>query len=538
MTVDQPWWQTAVVYQVYPRSFADADGDGVGDVAGLRHRLGYLADLGVDAVWINPWYPSPLADGGYDVADYRGIAPVLGDLDQAAALIGEAHAAGLRVLLDIVPNHTSSAHPWFVAARAADPLARGRYVFRPGRGLDGGGPKSHFGGPAWSRTRTPDGAAGEWYLHLFAPEQPDLDWSNPQVGDEFEDVLRFWFDRGVDGFRVDSAHGLVKAEGLPDADDPSSKQGHPAWDQDGVHDIYRRWRAVADSYQPPRVYVGEAWVRDPERLAEYLRPDELHTVFESALIRAPFRADALRAAVQAALATAARIGSPCTWALSNHDTVRHVTRFARAQPDIEVNSTWHRLHRAGQEPDLALGRARARAGALLALALPGTVYLYQGEELGLEEVEDLPDDVRQDPTWRQSGRTDPGRDGCRVPLPWSGTRPPFGFSPSDAVSAPWLPQPAPWATRTAAAQADDPRSFLSLYRSAIRLRREHLLDAGPVEWLDTGPDQLAFRRDRFCCHLNTGRTPIRLPDGHLLLASAPIAEPTLGPDTAAWLIDP
>jgi len=535
----QQWWQTAVVYQVYLRSLADANGDGTGDIAGLRDRLGYLSDLGADAIWIAPWYSSPLADGGYDVAEYCDVDPVFGDLDQADALIAQAHAVGIRVLLDIVPNHTSREHPWFLAAIKGDPAARARYLFRPGRGEDGDQPPnnwiSHFGGPAWTRMSGPTGAPGDWYLHSFAPDQPDLDWSNPEVAADFEDVLRFWFERGVDGFRIDSAHGLIKTAGLPDLSDSPTRHGHPAWDQDGIHDIYRRWRSIADSFRPPRIYVGEAWVDDPGRLARYLRPDELHAVFASALIRVPFRAEALRARIQQTLDTAEMIGSPVTWSLSNHDTVRHVTRYARPQPATSENSAWYRRQRGTGPADLALGRIRARAATLLALALPGTTYLYQGEELGLEEVEDLPDQLRQDPTWRQSGHTDPGRDGCRVPLPWSGDGPTLGFSPPEATSPPWLPQPEHWIDCTAAAQASDSRSMLTLYRTAIWLRRDHLLDAGPVTWIDTESDVLAFRRGRICCYLNTGSEPIALPPGKLLLASETRAGSMLAPNTAAWL---
>ena len=545
-TGKHPWWHTAVVYQVYIRSFADSDGDGVGDIGGLCDRLGHLADLGVDAIWINPWYPSPQVDAGYDVADYRAVDPAYGDLQQAEALVDAAHAAGLRVLLDIVPNHTSDQHAWFRAALAGDPQARARYVFRPGRGPTGDEPpndwRSTFGGPAWTHSNDPaDGTPGEWYLHLFAPEQPDLDWTNPEVEAEFEDVLRFWFDRQVDGFRVDVAHGLVKARGLPDAG-PRARgshhvEPHPAWDQDGVHEVYRGWREVADSYDPPRVFVAEAWVPSNERLARYLRPDELHTAFQFDLVRAPFRADLLRPVVEDALAAAAEVGAPSTWVLSNHDVVRQVTRYARSQPGQLLESDEERGRWRLEEPDLDLGRRRARAAALLMLALPGSAYVYQGEELGLPEVEDIAGDRRQDPVWRQSGGADVGRDGCRVPLPWSGDSPPYGFSAVGATAAPWLPQPDGWGRLAAEHQLADPASVLELYRRALRLRREHLVAApDAVQWLDTPVDVIAFARGSWQCWVNTGEDEVALPVGEVVLCSEPgPSSGRLPAAAAAWL---
>ncbi len=540
-----PWWQTAVVYQVYIRSFLDSDGDGTGDIGGLCDRVEHLAALGVDALWINPWYPSPQVDAGYDVADYRAVDPAYGDLAQAERLIAAAHDAGLQVLLDIVPNHTSDRHAWFQAALAGDAEARARYVFRPGRGPAGDEPpndwRSTFGGPAWTRTTAADGTPGDWYLHLFAPEQPDLDWTNPEVRREFEDVLRFWFDRQVDGFRIDVAHGLAKATGLPDAGvrerGSHHLEPHPAWDQDGVHEVYRGWRRVADSYDPPRVFVAEAWVRSNERLARYLRPDELHTAFQFDLVRAPFRADVLRSVVDDALAAAAEVGAPSTWVLSNHDVVRQVTRYARSQPPGLVESDEERARWAREEPDLELGRRRARAAALLMLALPGSAYVYQGEELGLAEVEDIPGERRQDPVWRQSGHQDVGRDGCRVPLPWSGDRPPYGFSPEGATAEPWLPQPGGWAASTAAAQEGDPASVLELYRRALRLRRENLVAApASVAWVDAPADVVAFARGSWQCWVNTGEAEVALPAGEVVLCSDPEAAPGRLPGaTAAWV---
>ncbi|MEI5010854.1 glycoside hydrolase family 13 protein [Streptomyces sp. PmtA] len=542
------WWRDAVIYQVYLRSFCDADGDGIGDIAGLRRRLPYLAGLGVDALWLNPWYPSPMADGGYDVADYRDIDPAFGTLDDARALVDDAHLLGIRILIDIVPNHTSSDHGWFREARAGGPAspARERYIFRPGRGDDGELPpndwRSVFGGPAWTRITEPDGTPGPWYLHLFDPEQPDLDWDHPEVRAEFESILRFWFDRGIDGVRIDVAHGLVKAPGLPDLGsldgklmEGTSGENHPHWDRDEVHDIFRGWRAVADSYEG-RAFVAEAWAGAPERLARYVRPDELHTAFNFDYLMAPWRAPRLRGVIDASLAALGAVGAPATWVLSNHDVARHVSRYARPQPDGPLRSL---AQLAGRPADLALGTRRARAAALLTLALPGGAYLYQGEELGLWEVEDLPEAVLQDPTWRRSGHTDRGRDGCRVPLPWSGAHPPFGYSPEGAPAAPWLPQPEAWRTLTAEAQEGDPDSMLELYRAALRLRRDHpALGDGTMTW-DSSPedDVLSFGRSPgFRCVVNVTDEPVELPPhSEVLLASGPLDGGALPGDTAVWL---
>jgi alpha-glucosidase len=551
------WWRDAVIYQIYIRSFADGDGDGLGDIAGIRSRLPYLADLGVDAVWINPWYPSPMADAGYDVSDYRSVEPRFGTLEEAEALLAEAHEHGLRVLLDIVPNHTSDRHPWFQEALAAGPgsRARDRYVFRPGRGPNGDEPpnswQSVFGGPAWERVTEPDGSPGEWYLHLFAPEQPDVNWEHADVWSDFEETLRFWFDRGVDGFRIDVAHSLIKQEGLPDADDldwPRSPvevdgalrrspwQPHPFWDRDEVHEVYRAWRKLADSYDPPRVFVAEAWVDEPERLARYLRADELHTAFNFTYLQAIWEAGYLRHVIDETLAEQGAVGAPATWVLSNHDVARHVSRFARER--TEPGSSLMQL--LDLPADLELGRRRARAAVLLTLGLPGGAYVYQGEELGLPEVEDLPDDVLQDPTWERAGHTDRGRDGCRVPLPWSGSAPPYGFSPEGSTAAPWLPQPADWAGLTVEAETGDPGSMLELYREALRLRRETpALGDGRLAWLDLPEGALGFTREPgFACVVNVTSAHVVLPEGYdILLTSDDLdTEGRLPAATSAWLV--
>lgn len=538
-TAETDWWKTAVVYQVYIRSFADGNGDGIGDIAGLTARLPYLAQLGIDAVWINPWYPSPMADAGYDVADFRDIEPTYGTLAEADAFIAAAHDVGIRVILDIVPNHTSDRHAWFAAALRNEPGARERYLFRPGGGRNGELPpndwQSVFGGAAWTRVED-----GSWYLHLFAPGQPDLNWEHPQVRTEFEDVLAFWFDKGVDGFRIDVAHGLVKADGLPDGGvrTPGAQHtdSHPAWDQDGVHEIYRGWREVANRYVPERVFIAEAWVPSNERLARYLRPDELHTAFQFDFLRAPWRASSLRAVVDDAIAGAESVGAPPTWVLSNHDVPRTVTRYSRSQPEGLIESEWERARWTKESPDHQLGRRRARAAALLQLALPGTAYVYQGEELGLEEVEDLPDDVRQDPTWVQSGYTDVGRDGCRVPLPWTDGAVPYGFSPVGSTSSTWLPQPSHWGEFSVEAQEKEPDSFLHLYRAALAARERWWDQSAPVQWLE-GPDEvLAFDREGTQCWVNTGPGDIEVPAGlNVVLASVPGVGRHLPSDAAVWL---
>jgi alpha-glucosidase len=533
------WWRDAVVYQVYIRSFADGDGDGTGDIVGLRARLPYLADLGVDAIWINPWYPSPMADSGYDVADYRDIEPVFGDLGQAEAMLDEAHRLGLRVLLDIVPNHSSDAHEWFRAALAAGPGSpeRARYIFRDGVGEQPPNDwQSRFGGPAWTRV-----ADGQWYLHLFAPGQPDFDWTHPDVHADFERTLRFWFDRGVDGFRIDVAHGLVKADGLPDVGQNEwvlggeQQPGHPHWDVDGVHEIYRAWRELADSYADPRVFVAEAWVSSPERLVRYLRSDELHTAFNFDFLCAAWRPDAMRATVDVTIDAHRSVGAPPTWVLSNHDVLREASRYARPQDVREIRA----LDDARDLPaDPVVGARRARAAALLMLALPGGAYVYQGGELGLPEVEDLAPDDRQDPVFVQTGGARLGRDGCRVPIPWSGHEPPYGFSPAGAGGAPWLPQPSTWAPFTADAQLADAGSTLNLYRRALRLRRElAALGDGELTWVDAPDGVLAFDRDPgFGMLVNFGDKPATLPDGvSVLLASEPLtADGRVPTDVAVW----
>jgi alpha-glucosidase len=526
------WWREAVIYQVYTRSFADANGDGVGDLAGVRDRLPYLHDLGIEGLWFNPWYPSPGADNGYDISDYRSIDPALGTLPEAEGLIADARALGIRTIVDVVPNHVSDQHPWFRAALASLPGSpeRARFWFRPGRGPNGDEPpnqwQSIFGGNAWTRV-----ADGEWYLHLFAPEQPDLNWTHPDVSAEYENVLRFWFERGVAGVRIDSAALLMKDPELRDERPDAGPGEHPFTDRDETHDVYRRWRTIADSYDDPRVLVGEIWLPDADRLARYLRPDELHTAFNFDFLGCPWEAPRIRASIDASLAVHEPVGAPSTWVLSNHDVTRPVTRYGRADSSFAFATK-----RPGVPTDLERGTRRARAAALLTMALPGSMYVYQGEELGLPEVEDIPPERRRDPMWLRSGGTDPGRDGCRVPIPWSGVRPPHGFSP-DGVERPWLDQPDDWAPLTVEAQIDDPRSMLSLYRNGLRIRRTRPWGDGPFRWLVAGREWLSFARgDAFACLVNFGPEPVALPPGAVvLIASNELEGGALPQDTTVWL---
>ena len=527
-----PWWASAVVYQVYPRSFADADGDGIGDLPGLVGRLPYLAELGVDAIWLSPFYPSPLNDGGYDVSDYTDVDPRLGTLGDFDQLIEVAESHQIRVIVDLVPNHCSSDHPLFKKALAAPPgsAERALFIFRDGRGPDGGEPPnnwpSQFGGRAW--TRVPD---GQWYLHLFDSSQPDWNWRDPRVGAMFEEILRFWLDRGVGGFRVDVAHGLFKDPNLADVPDvadvtltnrPSAYYHRPE-----VHTVYRRWREILDSYPSDgfpgaRTAVGEVWADSAATLKAYLADDELPQIFNFDLVRAKWSPTAVRAAIETTHAFAD--GSRAPWVIGNHDVVRPVTRW---------------------------GVDAARAAALLLLALPGSAYIYQGEELGLPEVEDIPDDARRDPTFRRTGGKEVGRDGCRIPLPWSAAGASFGFSRTDPgfdPAPPWLPQPPGWGALSVAVQSGDPGSFLSLYRAALRLRRQHpALGSGPegadaMHWLDAPDGALFFRRDPgflFAVNLGDSAAPLP-PHSEVLLASGPLGADaagrlTLPRDTAAWL---
>ena len=518
----EPWWSSAVFYQVYPRSFADSNGDGVGDLDGLTARLEYLQQLGVDAIWLNPVTVSPMADHGYDVADPRDVDPLFGGMAAIERLIPAAHQRGIKITMDVVPNHTSSAHAWFQAALSAGPgtEARERYLFRDGRGPDESLPPNNwtsvFGGPAWTRVVDADGNPGQWYLHLFDAEQPDLNWENPEVFDDFEKTLRFWLERGVDGFRIDVAHGMAKPPDLPDAKDNVKVLSHsdddPRFNHPSVHEIHRGIRKIIDDY-PDAVTIGEVWVMDNLLWAEYLRPDELHLGFNFRLTKIDFDAGQIHDAIQNSLDATALENATPTWTLSNHDVGREVTRYG----DGEV------------------GLRRARAMAMVMLALPGAVFVYNGEELGLPDV-DLPDEALQDPTWERSGHTERGRDKCRVPIPWSGDAPPFGFSTNADT---WLPMPADWEALTVEKQRANPDSTLSFYRRALELRRERTeFDGGEFEWLAATPELLIFERNggALVCALNFDRRPMVLPPGEVILASAPLVDGKLPPDAAAWLV--
>lgn len=539
-----PWWREAVVYQVYVRSFADADGDGVGDLPGITSRLPYLRDLGVDALWITPFYTSPQRDHGYDVSDYCDVDPLFGSLADADELMRTAHDLGLRVIVDLVPNHTSSDHPWFRAAVEAGPGSpeRARYLFREGTGPDGSEPPNNwlsiFGGPAWTRLED-----GWWYLHLFDSTQPDLDWRNPEVGDMFEGVLRFWLDRGVDGFRVDVAHGMYKEESLRDqvrpeaVDEPEPHTSprpeeptapaapppetdrsmvervladEPMWDQPEVHDVYRRWRKVLDSYAGERMAVAEAWTQTAESMAMFVRPDELHQTFNFAWLGADWSATDFAEVITSSLAALEETAAAPTWVMSNHDVVRHATRYGGGE----------------------VGLARGRAATLVMLVLPGSAYVYQGEELGLEQV-DVPPEARTDPSWFRTGK--PGRDGCRVPMPWSGARPPYGFGPGDGQ--PWIPQPADWAPLTVEAQLSRDDSTLAFYRRALAARRALVRGLDEETTAEVDGDLLVVRRAGLTALLNAGAKPVPMPTGEVLISSGPLgkAGDALPPDTSVWL---
>ena len=554
----QEWWRTSAVYQVYPRSWADSNGDGVGDLPGITAKLPYLRDLGVDALWISPFYTSPMADAGYDVADYRDIDPLFGTLADADKLIARAHELDLRVIVDLVPNHSSDEHEWFKAALAAGPGSpeRERYLFRDGKGENGELPPNDwqaiFGGNAWTRVSDADGNPEQWYLHLFDPKQPDFNWNNPEVRDEFVSILTFWLDRGVDGFRVDVAHSLIKADGLPDhaahaqmagTGDASHDNGGPMWDQEGVHEIYRAWRELLDSYNPrdtegydsaaDRAMCAEAWVSPPERLARYVRPDEFHQAFNFAFLETPWRAADLHESITSSYRSNDSVGAPTTWVLSNHDVVRHATRLALPVGQPRPNG----IRAEDPQPDAALGLRRALAATALELALPGGAYLYQGEELGLPDHPTMPDEARQDPTWERSEHTEAGRDGCRVPMPWVKDAPSFGFGPSEAT---WLPQPEVYGDLAVDQQDGVAGSTLEFYRRMLRERHARELGSGSLTWVEgAGDDVVAFVNSRdghedLWVVTNFGE-PVALPDDAFVVLSSGEADSlTVERDVTVW----
>lgn len=547
---DHPWWRDAVIYQIYVRSFADANGDGIGDLAGIRSRIPYLADLGVDAIWLTPFYPSPQIDHGYDVSDYCNVDPGYGTLADFDALLRDAHATGIRTIIDLVPNHSSDQHKWFQAALKAAPgsTERDRYFFRDGKGEDGGLPPNDwqavFGGPAWERITELNGKKGQWYLHLFAAQQPDFNWRNQEVRKYFEGVLRFWLDRGVDGFRIDVAHGMIKDAALPDVGDDTAElleyKPQPMWDQEEVHEIYRQWHQILAEYPGDRMAVAEAWVQPAARAARYVRSDELAQNFNFDFLCSMWNAPELHRVIDSSIAAVKEVGAPSSWVFNNHDVVRSVDRFALGLIGGRGGTT---LIRQGDPAkfDLVVGRRRARAGALLMLALPGGAYIYQGEELALPEVRDIPESALSDPIWARSGHTDRGRDGCRVPLPWQkAINGAHGFS-SDASLLPtesWLPQPEWWGDLAVDQQDGDDSSALTMYRDALRIRSEHSgFGDGEITWLPSDEQVLIFERgDGFICIVNFGASDLQIPEAtKVLLSSAPFGGSEVPMDTAVWL---
>ncbi|MFS0734315.1 glycoside hydrolase family 13 protein [Microbacterium sp. 1P10UB] len=542
-TPGSEWWRTAVIYQIYPRSFADTNGDGIGDLAGVTAHLDDLQELGVDAIWLSPFQRSPQKDAGYDVSDYCDVDPLFGTLADFDAMLAASHARGIRIIVDLVPNHSSDQHEWFQEALAAAPGSRerARYMFRDGTGANGELPpnnwESVFGGPAWTRTTDPDGTPGQWYLHLFDTSQPDFDWSNEEVREEFRRVLRFWLDRGADGFRVDVAHGLVKEAGLPDYTpnpDAGSMGGDeasvPYWGQPGVHEIYRDWHEVLAEYDGDRALCAEAWLPTIAKTALWVRRDEMHQAFNFEYLETAWDAAALRAVVTESLRAYPAVGAPSTWVLSNHDVVRHASRLALTAENPQGAGIGPKSE--GQ-PIPEVGLRRARAATSVMLALPGSAYLYQGEELGLPEVIDLPDEARQDPTWFRTKGERYGRDGCRVPIPWTAAAPAYGFSP-DGES--WLPQPAEWASLARDVQQDQPDSTLSLYRDLLAERRARSLGAGALTWIDDlGPEVLAFTNSGVTVIANLGDAAVPLPEGRVILSSGPLGAGSIPTDTTVWL---
>ena len=536
------WWRTAVIYQIYPRSFADASGDGIGDLPGVTSRLDDLKDLGVDAIWLSPFMTSPQKDAGYDVADYRDVDPLFGTLADFDELLAQAHARGIRVIVDLVPNHSSDQHVWFQQALKAAPGSpeRARYIFRDGKGENGELPpnnwESVFGGGMWERVIEADGTPGQWYLHIFDATQPDFDWTNEEVREEFRSILRFWLDRGVDGFRVDVAHGMIKADGLPDYMPPTDADSMgggeddvPYWGQDGVHEIYRDWHEVLAEYDGDRALAGEAWLPTLEKTALWVRPDEMHQTFNFPYLMTHWDAADLRAVIRDSLDAFGGVGAPSTWVLSNHDVVRHASRLALTADNPQGEGIGPKTE---GKPDPVVGLSRGRAATALMLALPGSAYIYQGEELGLPEAMELPDDVRQDPTWFRTNGERYGRDGCRVPLPWTADAPAFGFNDTGLS---WLPQPDEWAASARDVEASDSDSTLNLYRRLIALRHERELGYGSLVWEDAGADAVAFRRGDLHVVANLGTEPIELGEGvEFLVRSEPFAGTALPPDTAAW----
>ena len=539
---EKVWWHDGVIYQIYPRSFADSNGDGIGDIQGIIEKVPYLATLGIDAVWLSPFYPSELADGGYDVIDYRDIDPRIGTLEDFNQLVEALHKVNIKVIIDIVPNHSSNMHIWFQEA-INSPIgspARDRYIFRDGKGKNGELPPnnwpSHFGPTCWSRL--PD---GQWYMHLFAPEQPDFNWDNEEVRADFEQTLRFWSDRHVDGFRIDVAHGLVKDLSEPfqeittfDHETYPTDGSHPLFDRDEVHEIYEKWRDIFNEYNPPKFAVAES-AAPVSRRYKYAQPNNLGQAFSFELLKGKWRAEEFFEIAEMGLSIARDSKATTTWVLSNHDVIRHLTRFGLPQ-DIDLDA-WLLTNGTSAKVDVELGVARSRAAILFELALPGSTYLYQGEELGLPEVEDLPADVLADPIWIRSEQTRKGRDGCRVPLPWDSTAKNFGFG----TGTPHLPLPARFEKLSANLQAENPDSMLNLYRAAMAKRHELILEEDSsreeVKFLwhkVPHPDLVHFSRGAWNCVTNFSNQSITFPSGEIILSSGESVNDTIPANTTYW----
>ncbi|UYB36608.1 glycoside hydrolase family 13 protein [Arthrobacter koreensis] len=544
---ERQWWRSSVIYQIYPRSFRDLRGDGIGDLPGITTEIPTLAELDIDAIWLSPFYVSPQKDAGYDVADYCDVDPLFGTLHDFDNLVTTAKNHGIRVIVDLVPNHCSDQHALFQAALAApeNSPARDMFIFRNGTGEHGENPpnnwQSHFGGPAWTRVRNPDGTSGQWYLHLFDSSQPDFNWDNPAVHDEFERILRFWLDRGVGGFRVDVAHALIKKSGLPDwggrADGASSEgfpgEAAPMFGQAGIHDIYRSWRKILDEYDDDRVLCAEANVDPLDRLTDWVRSDEMHQTFNFAYLHHPWDPNELRRIITTSLEAFDKVGAPTTWVLSNHDVVRHVSRLGLKGNELRLGDG---IGPDDAQPDHAVGLARARAATLLMLALPGGVYLYQGEELGLPDHTLIQEEFRQDPTFHRSEGLRIGRDGSRVPLPWQADAPSYGFS---STGKSWLPQPDVWGANARDVQQRNPDSTLNLYRDALALRRELGLGHGSLAWWPERDAEglIAFVNGNVLAAMNMGTEPVELPEFEIIRESSPCAmeHTRLRPNRAVWM---
>jgi alpha-glucosidase len=529
------WWRSGVIYQIYPRSFMDQNGDGMGDLPGITMGLPKLAELGIDAIWLSPFYTSPQKDAGYDVANYVDVDPLFGTLADFDHLVETAHSLGIRVMIDLVPNHSSDQHVWFQRALAAGPGSpeRNYYHFKDGRGENGELPpnnwQSMFGGPAWTRVED-----GQWYVHLFDSSQPDLNWENPVVRQEFESILRFWLDRGVDGFRVDQPHAMGKAAGLPDhpyveeagAGFIEGRESPPMWFQDSVHEIFRDWRKILDSYPGERAMCGEAYVLPLSFMALWVRPDEFHQTFNFRFLDAGWEPAKLVDAITESFEAFDAVGAPSTWVLNNHDVIRHASRFGG---DYGRATASDGIGPDNPQPDNDLGLTKAKAATLFMLGLPGANYPYQGEELGLPEHTTIAPEHRQDPTFFRTSGARVGRDGCRVPLPWSGKGSTSGFSAADKS---WLPQPASYAVLNREAQEQYSGSTLSLYKRALKLRKQLSLGEGSFDWVQTDEVVSYLNGDVLIAH-NFSSSTLPLPAGELLLSSQ--GDAAFAPNQTVWV---